>query len=223
MTERLHNTQWRLRTLVRALLVMSLVLAVATCTPRKEKPPAQSLLVPGKNQSATGAKGMVTGTHADPAVRAGLEALKQGGSAADAALVTALGQIALVPGGWITCAGILTMMYYDASTQQVHSLNAAWNVPRDEVDPLSIPDLDSGTPSGRAVLVPGFMAGVQAAHSRFGMLPWQALFEPAIGFAEEGFRIDAFHAYLIEDYKAVLTRLPETRYLFTGEGGEFYG
>jgi len=187
-----------------------------------ETPTPQSLLTPGRNALAVGTQGMVSGTIAEPAVRAGLEVLQQGGSAVDAALATALGQIALVPGGWITLAGILTMMYYDASTGQVHSLNAAWDVPAAETDPLSIPAGGSGMPSGRGTLVPGFMAGVQAAHERFGKLPWEVLFEPSIQFAEQGFYIDALHAQLIQDFQAVLSRRPGTRQIFIKGDGQFY-
>ena len=38
-----------------------------------------------------------------------------------------------------------------------------------------------GERKGRETLVPGFMAGIEAMHSRFGRLPFADLFEPAIG------------------------------------------
>ncbi len=178
---------------------------------------------PGANYLATGSAGMVAATMGAPAVRAGLEALKQGGSAADAAMVTALAQVALTPGDFITYAGLLTMVYYDAASGKVYSMNAAYNTPREEQDPLSIPTQGSGTPSGRTALVPGFMAGVGAGHERFGVLPFEALFQPAIYFAEQGFRLDPFRASLIERYRTVLSRLPETKRIFTKENGQFYG
>src|SRR6185295_12752941 len=56
--------------------------------------------------SARGQKGIVSGTSSPLAVRAGLEALKQGGTAADAAIVTSLAQIALNAGLIISYAGI---------------------------------------------------------------------------------------------------------------------
>ena len=39
---------------------------------------------------------------------------------------------------------------------------------------------------GRETLVPGFMAGIEAMHARFGRLPFADLFEPAIWYAERG-------------------------------------
>jgi len=173
---------------------------------------------------AEGRKGMIAGTFGALAVHAGLKALKQGGSAADAAMVTALTQIVLSAGSMINYAGILNMVYYDASTGMVHSMNASYNTVQEEKDPMSIPFL--GTPSGRSALVPGFMAGVQAAHDRFGKLPLAALFEPAIYFAEEGFFLDVGTLMWIDPFNTrekVLARLPDTKKIFTKENGEFLG
>src|SRR5262245_8753871 len=161
---------------------------------------------------AEGRNGLVVGLTGQRSVVAGLEILKQGGSAADAAMTTSLTQVVEVAGSYISYAGILSMMYYDASTGSVHFLDACYNTPLEEKDPLSIPRLDplSGgvAPCGRAVLVPGFMAGVGAAHARFGKVPLERLFKPAIELAENGFEIDPMLAGFIEFRKDVLSRLP---------------
>src|SRR5579863_1111466 len=128
---------------------------------------------------------MVSGTSNPFAVHAGLEALKNGGTAADAALTTALTQIALFAGATISYAGIMTAVYFDASSGKVHTLNAAYNTLKNERWAFTIPGM--GKHSGRTALVPGFMAGVQALHHRFGKLPFATLFEPAIRIAEDGF------------------------------------
>ncbi len=167
-----------------------------------------------------GSKGMVVGTTGALAVRAGLEALKQGGSAADAAMTTALTQISLAAGSWVSYAGIMTMVYYEAETGKIHYMFAGYNTVQEEKNPLTIPK--SGTPSGRTALVPGFMGGVQAAHDRFGKLPFAKIFEPAIYFAENGIMIDSMLARMIGYRKDVLSRLPETKQIFTKENGEFF-
>jgi len=46
--------------------------------------------------------------------------LRQEGSSVDEALVTALAQIALTSGAAVSYAGIMAMMYYDATTGKVH-------------------------------------------------------------------------------------------------------
>lgn len=168
----------------------------------------------------TGRKGLIVGTSSALAVRSGLEALKQGGSAADAAVVTAMAQIVLSAGCCMSFAGDYMLTYYEARTGRVHYLDGSLATVRGETDPLSIPP--RGTPSGRSALVPGFMAGVGATHERFGRLPWDALFEPSIYFAAEGFVLDEFLGNAIAYREDVLTRLPATRKVFTSPDGDLY-
>ena len=172
------------------------------------------------NPAVEGSKGMVAVTSEALAARVGLEALRQGGSAADAALATALAQIALTAGSLISYAGILTMVYYDAESKKVYSLNAGYNTVLEEKEPLTIPGI--GKSNGRSVLVPGFFAGVQAAHDRFGKLPFASLFGEAIFLADKGFNLDGSLGRRIDSQKSVLTRLPETKRVFTKETGELY-
>jgi gamma-glutamyltranspeptidase/glutathione hydrolase len=168
---------------------------------------------------AQGGKGMVVGHTGAVAIRAGIEVLRQGSSAMDAAVTTALAQVALAAGCFISYAGTMNLAYYEAATGKVHTLDAGYGVPRAETDPLSIPS--PPTPSGRTALVPGFIAGLEAAHRRFGKLPFASLFEPAIFLADEGFEI-RYIARAIRYRKDVLGRLAGTRDIFTGENGEFY-
>jgi len=173
---------------------------------------------------------MVTGTSSSIAIRAGVEALEQGGSAADAALTTALTHITLAGGCTVSFAGVLTLVYYDASSGEVFALDGGYATVRGETDPLTIPrssrsDPTQGSkaiPKGRTVLVPGFMAGVEAAHSRFGRLPFSEIFQPAIYFAREGFPISPRLSELAESHQRVLSRLPETRAVFAREDGSLY-
>ena len=165
---------------------------------------------------ARGAPPMVVGTTGRLAVEAGYEALAQGGSAMDAALTTALTQVALSAGAWVSYAGLMTLVVYDAETGEVHSLNAGFAIPQGERDALSIPET---TPSGRTALVPGFLRGVEAAHDRFGRLPFAALFGPAIHVAEAGFPLPAYLEAMIAERWEVLSRRPATRSIFLGPGG----
>lgn len=166
-------------------------------------------------------KGMIGGTTGPLAIHAGLEVLKHGGSAADAAIATSLAQITLAGGSWNSFAGILYMVYYERDSKKAYSLNAGYNTVLAETDPLSIPK--TPVPSGRTALVPGFMAGIEAAHKRFGKLSFRDLFEPAIYFAEEGIQVDAVLAKLIESRKDVLSRKPECRSVFTKKDGTLHG
>jgi gamma-glutamyltranspeptidase/glutathione hydrolase len=172
-------------------------------------------------KSAVSSKGMVAGTSDPFAVHAGVEILKHGGSAADAALTTALTQVVLTGGSTVSYAGMMTAVYYDASTDQTYTLNAAYNTVQKETDPATIPEIRS--PSGRTALVPGFMAGVQALHDRFGRLPFAALFGPAVWVADEGVAVGPMVGNLLQAQGQFVTRLTEGRRIFAKEDGALYG
>ncbi|MCM2279135.1 MAG: gamma-glutamyltransferase family protein [Oligoflexia bacterium] len=139
------------------------------------------------------------------AVRSALRTVEQGGNALDAALTGVLTEITLTGGAYISYAGIAEVLYYDAGSKKVYSLNGGYDVPSLETEPLSISK--SGILTGRAVLVPGFMAAVDAAHRRFGKRPFAALFEPAIFFAENGIPIDRTFAWKLEKNRHSILRL----------------
>ncbi len=162
-------------------------------------------------------KGMVSGTSAAMAVHAGLKALDAGGNAMDAALTIALAQVVLDAGCWNSYAGILNLVYYDAKTGQITTLNGGYNIPLAETKPETIP----GQPNvdGRSVLVGGFFPAFEAAHERHGLLPFQTLFGPAIHFSEQGFTVDPMLALLIEMRRDVLSQDPHTRSLFESSTG----
>ncbi|MBE0712178.1 MAG: gamma-glutamyltransferase [Candidatus Aminicenantes bacterium] len=183
-----------------------------------------------QNVLAEGKNGVIAGTTSASAERAGLEVLRQGGSAADAVLATSLAQITLAMGSWVSYAGIMTMVYFDAGSGRFYNLNAGFNTVAGEDDPETIPAQTNVLsprpdaeihPSGRTALVPGYMAGVQAAHKRFGKLPFKDLFAPAIYYAERGFKLTPFHGGLVKLRQKVLSRLPETKAVFTKPDGSW--
>jgi gamma-glutamyltranspeptidase/glutathione hydrolase len=191
---------------------------------------------PGKSNptESIASRGMVTGTTGSAAIEAGVDMLREGGSAADAAAATALAQICLAAGSWVSYAGIYSMVYFEASTGKLHNLNAGFNTIQAEDDPLGIPgpnlgDLGKGglsafqyEASGRTALTPGFMAGIEATHRRFGKLPLRAIFAPAIRYAEEGFPWTAGHAQQYAFRSSVLSRLPHTRSVVAKADGSPY-
>jgi gamma-glutamyltranspeptidase/glutathione hydrolase len=67
---------------------------------------------------------IIAGITTATAVRAGYEALLQGGSAVDAVLTTTLAEIALTTGSPVTLAGEMVLLYYEAATSRVHSMSA---------------------------------------------------------------------------------------------------
>lgn len=180
---------------------------------------------------AVGYHGAVTVAHSPLASRAGLEALRQGGNAMDAALTTALTQVVLTAGFPVSYFGVMELIYYEAATGTFHTMNADWNTVLGERDPMSIPGgppmtpdgrLTDVEPSGRTALVGGFMKGVGAAHERFGRLSFAELFKPAMYVAAEGFPVSSHFAEWFEMRAVDLRRLPETQATFLkGDGQPF--
>ena len=93
-------------------------------------------------QAPVSDQGMVVGTTGAAAVQAGVDILKAGGSAMDAALATAMAQVTMAAGNWVSFAGIMTLVYYDAETSRVYNMNASYNTVFGEDDPLSIPGVN---------------------------------------------------------------------------------
>ena len=188
---------------------------------------------PLEKRQIEGTGGLVSATVSPIAVYAGIQALRLGGSAADAAATTALTQIATQLGSVVSYAGVFTVVYYDAKTRKVYSMDAGFNSYLGEIDPKSIPVSDlgpalakfvpkptDGGAKGRETLVPGFMAGVEAMHGRFGRLPFRELFEPAVWYAERGIRISPALQYYFTFRAKALARTPEGRQFSRQENGQ---
>jgi len=181
------------------------------------------------NPTAIGQQGAVTTTFHSAASRAGLEALKQGGSSVDAAMTTALTQIAMNAGAVISYFGIINMVHYDAATGKTVSMDATWNSIQKETTPMTIPGtvdpnnlFNKKEPSGRTALVGGFMKGLEEAHERYGKLPFEQLFQPAIYMAEEGIELSQKTANFFKKRDDILRRLPETKATLIKPNGEMY-
>ncbi|MEE2775702.1 MAG: gamma-glutamyltransferase [Acidobacteriota bacterium] len=181
--------------------------------------------------AASGRQGAVTVAYNGLAARAGLVAMKQGGNAIDALMTAAVTQVALTAGAPISYFGIMSLVYYEAATGTVHTMNAEWNTVRAETEPLSIPGgidmsdpdgIQGKDPSGRTALVGGFMKGVGAAHARFGKLAFDQIFAPAIHVAEEGMEISDKMAGYWQMRHDDLARLGETRETMLKPDGSGY-
>jgi gamma-glutamyltranspeptidase / glutathione hydrolase len=187
---------------------------------------------PAQARSVEGSGGLVSATVSPVAVYAGLDALRQGGTAADAAATTALTQITTQLGSVVSYAGVFTMVYFDAKTHKVYSLDAGYNSYLHENDPTSIPVADFGsvlpglTPTvggakGRETLVPGFMAGVEAMQRRFGRLPFKELFAPALWYDTHGVLVSPHLERFFTLRAKLLSRTPEGQAFLTQAGGTF--
>ncbi len=139
------------------------------------------------------------------AAQAGLEILRAGGSALDAAIATQL-VLNLVEPQSSGLGGGAFLLHFEAASGQVTSYDGRETAPAAATPELFLkPD---GTPmkfwdavvGGRSVGAPGLARMLELAHRDHGRLPWAALFRPAIDLAERGFAVSPrLHGLIAKD------------------------
>ena len=158
------------------------------------------------------------------AARAGLDVLKAGGNAVDAALAVQL-VLTLVEPQSSGIGGGGFLLYYDAKTRTVTAYDG-----RETAPAAATPDLfldGDGAPlkffdavmGGKSVGVPGVLRLFEMVHGQHGKLPWADLFEPAITLAETGFEISPRLHFLINWDLERLGEFPGTRAYFLDTNG----
>ena len=176
---------------------IALALVITACAKPAAAPPAatteaQTDVVEGLGDLSWTKGGMVAA--ANPyAVEAGLEILRDGGNAIDAAIAVhaVLGLVEPESSG---LGGGGFLVYYDRAKDTVTVFDGRETAPAAADENLFIKDgkvMDFVTAwqSGRSVGVPGQIALYKAAHDASGRADWETLFEPAIRLAEDGFKV----------------------------------
>jgi gamma-glutamyltranspeptidase / glutathione hydrolase len=174
--------------------------------------------------------GMVTAKH-PLAVEAGLDVLRRGGNAVDAAVTTAFAMGVVEPGGSgigggglmvVHLAGPRTTLIVDfamacplAATPDAYELEAAvgpsrfgWRKVRGDANMVGY----------RAAAVPGLVRGLALALERFGTIPLSEALGPAIRFADEGFEVPWHLALGIATAMPILMQHPASAEIFLPGG-----
>jgi gamma-glutamyltranspeptidase/glutathione hydrolase len=167
------------------------------------------------------------------AAQAGLEMMRAGGTAVDAAIATQL-VLGLVEPESSGIGGGAFMLVYNPRTKTTTSFDGrelapasatptmfldAKGQPRAHFDPI---------PGGLSVGVPGVIRMLALAHNKYGKLPWARLFEPAIRLSEEGFKVGPKMVRQINAMKDRAADMPDIRaHFFHADGtplaeGEIY-
>src|SRR5438105_8097891 len=164
-------------------------------TPAPETRPAHPVVIRGtrtippawtlRSRPATAKHAMVVTGH-PLATQAGVEILKQGGNAIDAAVAVAFALEVVLPaagniggGGFIvrrSAAGDVSALDYREAAPSGASHNMYVDSAGNVTDKSLVGHLAAG--------VPGSVAGLHEAWKRYGSLPWAALLAPAIKLAD---------------------------------------
>ena len=186
---------------------------------------------PPAPSTSTGYGGAVSSVDAS-ASAIGLEVLRDGGNAVDAAVATAaaLGVTEPYSSG---IGGGGYFVYYDAATGEVTTIDGRETAPADmpsdafvipgSVSPPTAPfgvayPFADAVSSGRSVGVPGTLATWEAALDRFGTATLRDSLEPAILLATKGFTVDQTFRDQTLANQARFAQFPDTAELFLPNG-----
>ena len=179
---------------VSVMALASIGISTYYCKDKKTAKPAESgAIIMAK--TPVKAKGMVVA--ANPyATKAGIEILKAGGSAIDAAIAvqTTLGLVEPQSSG---LAGGAFLITYDSKTGEVWNYDGRETAPANISEKLFYDDEGktlryfNGIASGRSTGVPGAMVMLHRAHQDYGKLDWGTggQFEYAHALAQDGFNV----------------------------------
>jgi len=145
-----------------------------------------------------GTNGMVATSH-PLATQIGLDVLKSGGNAVDAAIAAnaALGLMEPTGNG---IGGDLFAIVWDAKTKKLYGLNASGPAPKSlSIEYFKENNLEKIPAYGPLpVSLPGAVDGWVKLHERFGNKKFSTLFEPTIAYAIDGFPVSELIAYYLD-------------------------
>jgi gamma-glutamyltranspeptidase/glutathione hydrolase len=157
------------------------------------------------------------------AAQIGLDILRAGGSAVDAAIAIQLA-LNLVEPQSSGIGGGAFLLHWDEGQRELVTLDGRETAPAaatpnrflgPDGEPMEFMEAVVG---GRSVGVPGTVRLMEEAHRRWGRLPWAQLFEPAIRLAEEGFTISPRMAGLLAQEEVLDDDLRARAYFYEADG-----
>jgi len=145
----------------------------------------------GKQNSDEYKNGMVVSAHPE-ASKVGIEILKKGGNAVDAAVAVQFALAVVYPNAGNLGGG--GFMVYRSSTGETNALDFREKAPQASsrdmyLDANGNPIVDKSLYGHLAAGVPGSVDGMVEAHKKYGKLSWKQVLQPAIELAENGFKI----------------------------------
>ena len=166
---------------------------------------------------AQAGEGMVSSAH-PKATQAGIDILKAGGNAFDAAVAVAA-VLNVVEPKMSGMGGYGTILIYDAAGRRVRFLNSSGRIPasvNSDVFRAPTPGYEENRRGPKAVSMPGNVHAWEAMSRAYGRLKWFRLFEAAVRLSGEGFIISEGLAGAIEH---AYSDFPEKARAFYGKNG----
>ncbi|MFZ3001499.1 MAG: gamma-glutamyltransferase [Undibacterium umbellatum] len=168
------------------------------------------------------AKSGMVATEQALATQVGLDILKRGGNAVDAAVAVGFALAVVLPNaGNIGGGGF--MVIHDSKSGKDIALDFRELAPEKASRDMYL-DANGKVISGKslyshlAVGVPGTVAGMDLALRKYGSMKWKDVIAPAIRLADQGFEISPHLAELIDSSKNQLGKWPASKAIFFKDG-----
>jgi len=163
----------------------------------------------GKNNSGEFRNGMVVSAN-EIASQVGVDILKKGGNAVDAAVAVQFALAVVYPNAGNIGGG--GFMVYRSAKGETNTLDfrekASAAAGRDMyLDANGNPIVEKSLYGQLAAGVPGSVAGMEEAHQKYGKLKWADLVAPSVNLAANGFKLSARQARELNGLKARFTKL----------------
>lgn len=212
-----------MQSVIRTAVIAAIVLAIPLHSAGAQRASIAPEAATGRNERAAVAADRSMVAAANPyAVDAGLEMLRAGGTATDAAIAVQL-VLGLVEPQSSGLGGGAFVLHWDAGRRDLVTYDARETAPaaarpdRFIVKGAPMP-FDKAVFSGLSVGVPAVPRLLEAMHHAHGRLPWARLFEPAIRLAEDGFRVSRRLHYLARWEGPEGFSIAARRYFFDAAG-----
>src|SRR4051812_8906939 len=165
-------------------------------------------------------RGMVTCPHS-LASAAGVDVLRAGGSAIDAA-IAASAMLAVVYPHMTSLGGDAFWLIYDAKARRVRYLNGGGKAAR-AAEPAwfaarGLDEIPYRGPIPATLTVPGAVASWDAAHRQYGKMPFARCLESAIDAARDGFPVSQRLSRWIGVTAGELAKCPHAAAIFLADG-----
>lgn len=169
-----------------------------------------------------GRKAMVV-TQEDHATDVGVQVLRSGGNAVDAAVAIGFALAVTHPyAGNIGGGGFMLIRMADGRTSFIDFREAApAHANRNMYLDATGQPTNASVVGWRAVGVPGTVRGFDLANKKYGSKPWAELLAPAIDLAEKGIPVSRWQMESWKRSSWLLTQFPESKHIFL-KNGEAY-
>ena len=166
------------------------------------------------------------------ASQVGIQILKQGGNAVDAAVATTFAISVVEPfsagigGGGFLLVGFPPTTSQAEDSYTIQALDFRERAPKAATRDMYLDDAGKVKPRSSldghlAAGTPGTVAGLYTVHQYYGKLPWATVVSPAIGLAEDGFPVSDYFVRSVKRRQEVILNNPAAKAIFT-RNGEFY-